>query len=82
MQWCTFKHEENSCEIEWKYDLWNVTMGPCDNYKNRVEFRVSITVTVTIIVTGLELIWTSRMKTTTTREAAMRAELQATRHNC
>ena len=38
--------------------------------------------TVTIIATGLELIWTSRMKTTTTREAAMRAELQATRHNC
>ena len=33
--------------------------------------------TVAIIATGVDLIWTNRMKTTTTSEAAMWAELQA-----
>ena len=55
-EWCTFKHSENSCEIEWQYDLWNVTMGPCDDYRDRVEFRVSDTATIVVVLLALILI--------------------------
>ena len=41
-QWCTFKHEETKCEIEWKYDPYNVTLGECSDFEDRAEFRVSI----------------------------------------
>ena len=40
MQWCTFKHAEKMCEIEWKRTPYNVTMGTCDDYEGRVEFKV------------------------------------------
>ena len=39
-QWCTFKHAEKMCEIEWKRTPYNVTMGTCDDYEGRVEFKV------------------------------------------
>ena len=28
------------CEIEWKRTPYNVTMGQCDDYEGRVEFKV------------------------------------------
>ena len=42
MQWCTFKTNDKICEIEWKYDPYNVTMGQCEDFSGRVEFRVSL----------------------------------------
>ena len=41
LQWCTFKHADTMCEIEWKRTPYNVTMGQCDDYEGRVEFKVS-----------------------------------------
>ena len=41
LQWCTFKHADTMCEIEWKRTPYNVTMGKCDDYEGRVEFKVS-----------------------------------------
>merc|ERR1711936_1272200 len=38
-EWCTFKTNDKICEIEWKSDLYNVTMGQCEDYSGRVEFR-------------------------------------------
>ena len=29
------------CDIIWKYDAWNVTMGECDHFSGRKEFAVS-----------------------------------------
>ena len=42
LQWCTFKHAEKMCEIEWKRTPYNVTMGQCNDYEGRVEFKVRI----------------------------------------
>ena len=38
-EWCTFKHAEKMCEIQWKKTPYNVTMGQCDDYEGRVEFK-------------------------------------------
>merc|ERR1719208_364301 len=38
-EYCTFKHAETSCNIDWKREPYNVTMGECSNYEGRVEFR-------------------------------------------
>ena len=40
-QFCTFRKGDKSCDIVWKRDPYNVTMGECDDFAGRVEFRVS-----------------------------------------
>ena len=40
-QFCTFRRGGKSCDIVWKRDPYNVTMGECGDFAGRVEFRVS-----------------------------------------
>jgi len=37
-EWCTFTHDGNSCEYQWKKTPYNVTDGPCDDFQDRAEF--------------------------------------------
>ena len=42
-QWCTFRRGERSCEVVYRYEKkynYNVTMGQCDDFAGRVEFKV------------------------------------------
>ena len=39
-EWCTLKHADRVCDIEWKRTPYNVTMGECSDYEGRVEFKV------------------------------------------
>lgn len=38
-EWCTFKHNGNVCDVEWKYDLKNVTTIDCASYEGRANFQ-------------------------------------------
>ena len=41
-EFCTFRKGYKSCNIDWKKDPnYNVTMGECDDFAGRVEFRGS-----------------------------------------
>ena len=40
-EFCTFRKGDKSCDIVWKRDPYNVTMGECDDFAGRVEFRGS-----------------------------------------
>ena len=38
-EFCTFRKGSKSCNIVWKLDPHNVTMGECGDFAGRVEFR-------------------------------------------
>ena len=43
-QWCTFRKGDRSCEVVYRYEKkynYNVTMGQCEDFAGRVEFKVS-----------------------------------------
>ena len=37
-KYCKFKHVESgkNCDFEWNRDVWNITVGNCSNYANRM----------------------------------------------
>ena len=44
-EFCTIKHDDKICDIVWKWDAWNVTMGQCDHFSDRAVFAVSFLLT-------------------------------------
>ena len=41
-EFCRIKHDDKICDIVWKWDAWNVTMGQCYHFSGRAVFAVSL----------------------------------------
>ena len=50
-EFCTIKHDDKICDIVWKWDAWNVTMGQCDHFSDRAVFAVSF------LLTSIDSLW-------------------------
>ena len=40
-EYCTFRKGDKSCDFVWKKGPYNVTMGECNDFAERIEFRGS-----------------------------------------